>query len=321
MRKLVSVAVMGLSAVGAQSASASCGAAMCMLNTNWSVQDVWTQPGARLDLRYEYIDQNELRSGTGSPSADDIADMHHRELNTLNQNLQANFDYAFSETYGLSISTPLISREHNHLHVSHSDPTDIEHEQWDFTRLGDIRVVGRMQLSATTDLHQAYGINLGVKLPTGDYQVANADGEQAERSLQPGTGTTDAIVGAYFRQSLPSMKSQWFGQVLWQEALNERDEFKPGKQFSVDLGYRYSASQSLSYLLQINGAVKSRDAGAQAEPDESGAKNISLSPGVSFALNRSSQIYGFIHHRLYSDVNGIQLSSKNSVVVGLSTHF
>lgn len=300
---------------------ASCGSAFCMLNTNWSAQGVWMEPGARLDLRYEYVDQDELRSGTHSATADEIADMDHREISTINNNLQAAFEYAFNDTYGISISAPLFSRKHTHLHVNPDDASDTEKEQWDFTKLGDVRVIGRMQLSSATNLHEAFGINLGVKLPTGDYQVANDEGELAERSMQPGTGTTDAIVGVYYHQQLPSMKSQWFTQLQAVKPLNKRDEYQAGNQISWDLGYRYGLTQNTNLMAQLNYVVKGRDSGEQAEPEESGTKTLSFSPGLSFTFNKTTQLYTFLHHRLYQNANGVQLSSKDSIVVGLSTRF
>ena len=49
-----------LFATGAQ---ASCGSAFCLINTNWDTHGAWSQPGWRLDLRYEEIHQNRLQEG------------------------------------------------------------------------------------------------------------------------------------------------------------------------------------------------------------------------------------------------------------------
>jgi len=312
--------LLGCSVLLSTSSYASCGSAFCMLNTNWSAQGVWTQPGARLDLRYEYVDQDEVRSGTGKASADDIAAMDHHEISTRNNNLQATFDYAFNDIYGVSINAPLVSRKHQHLHVD-ENVSDVEHEQWDFTKLGDVKVVGRMQLSPTTDLHDAYGINLGFKLPTGAHDIANDEGEIAERSLQPGTGTTDAIAGAYYRKLLPELNSQWFTQLLFSKPLNKRDGFEIGQQVALDLGYRYRVNKIVNIMAQLNYSIKSRDSGEQAEPEDSGAKTLSFSPGLSISLNQTTQLYSFVHHRLYQNVNGVQLSNSDSFVVGISTRF
>ena len=45
-------------------AAASCGAAFCSVNTSWDVQGAWQEPGARFDLRYEYVNQDRPMSGS-----------------------------------------------------------------------------------------------------------------------------------------------------------------------------------------------------------------------------------------------------------------
>lgn len=70
----------------------------------------------------------------------------------------------------------------------------------------------------------------GLKLPTGKTDVTNDEGEVAERSRQPGTGTTDLIIGAYFRQAIGTWNASWFTQLGWQAPLNSSDGYKPGQQ-------------------------------------------------------------------------------------------
>lgn len=312
----IKLSTLSVLALVSANAYASCGAAYCPLNTNWATQGVWVEPGARLDLRYEYLDQDQVRSGSGKASAADLANQDHIERETINRNLVTSFDYAFDERFGIAVTAPFIDRDHTHIHVAE----DAE-EKWSYSKLGDTRVVGRMQLSPSTNLTQAYGVNIGVKLPTGQFTIANDDHERAERSLQPGTGTTDAIIGAYFREALPTLHSSWFAQATLQQALNSRSDFKPGQAFATDIGYRYNMSTRLSLMLQANYVIKQRDRGDEAEPDESGSRTLTLSPGIGFALTPRVQLYGFVHERVYQYVNGVQLSAKQGFVGGFSARF
>ena len=125
------------------------------------------------------------------------------------------------------------------------------------------------------------GLIVGVKLPTGKINVANAEGEIAERRLQPGSGTTDLIVGGYYAYAALRDDSSWFTQVLLHTALNQHDGFKPGQKFHFDVGYRYQAAPSLGLLLQTNFTAKGKDSGVNAEPDDSGSRMLSLSPGIT----------------------------------------
>ena len=196
-------------------------------------------------------------------------------------------------------------------------------ESWKFRELGDVRVVGRYQLTFIGNPTQpsTAGITFGVKLPTGRTNVANANGELAERTLQPGSGTTDAIIGAYYHQKLPQWDSTWFAQFQYQHALNSHNDFKPGSQFGVDAGFRYSVTDKLGALVQVNALVKQRDSGAQAEPEDSGGRYVSISPGLSYAVTETLQIYGFFQKPVYQHVNGGQLTADKAFVVGLSTRF
>ena len=68
--------------------------------------------------------------------------------------------------------------------------------------------------------------------PTGSTSVQNAAGSRAERALQPGTGTTDALFGVAGRHAL-GLTDALIGQASVSQALNRRSDFKPGTR--VDL--------------------------------------------------------------------------------------
>ncbi len=316
--KTSSILLLSASTLAAIPALASCGAGFCTLNTNWSAQGAWVERGARLDIRYEYIDQDELLRGEDAP---DPALAHHREQETQNRNLQSTLDYNFNEVYGLTVMMPIVSREHIHLHTNHHDKTKLDVGAWDFSKLGDIKIVGRIQLSPVTQVQSAYGINLGIKLPTGDFNLANDEGKLAERSLQPGTGTTDAVAGFYFRQQLPGITSQWFAQAQYVKPFDERDGYKNGEQVSVDVGIRRNFLTKFQAMLQLNYSSKARDQGENAEPKDTGGRFVYVSPGISYRLTSSLQIYSFVNHRISQTVNGNQLGSKDNFVLGMNTRF
>lgn len=297
---------------------ASCGSAFCSVNSNWDVQGVATEPGAvRLDLRYEYIHQDRLRSGTHNISADqDASDV--TELKTVNRNWVATLDYAFDPNWAVSVALPLVSREHAHI----ADPAGAATlEQWDFSRLSDARVVGRYQFAAAEPHAGHVGVQFGLKLPTGDYKVANADGTVAERALQPGTGSTDLIVGAYYSRPVGLHGFGWFAHGSYQRAVATRNGFRPGDQASLTGGVTYPVTQHVFLLAQLNALHKDRDTGPNAEPDLSGGNFVYVSPGVSVAIGKRVQAYGFVQLPAYRQVHGIQLTAERALVAGVSMLF
>jgi hypothetical protein len=300
-------------------AAASCGADFCSVNSNWTADSVALEPGSSFDLRYEYIKQDQPRAGDDKVAVGQIH-RHHDEVSTRNRNLLATYNHNFDSAWGVSVTAPIVDRDHFHIHNHHGVPID---ERWNFTELGDVRVVGRYQLPYLGDPLQpsVVGLNFGLKLPTGKTTIANDDGDVAERSLQPGTGTTDAIVGAYYQQKLPAQGAAWFAQAQYQRALYAHDDFKPGDQLRLDLGYRHGLTDRLSGLIQLNLLAKGRNHGAEAEPEDSGGRYAAVSPGLSYAISDSTQIYAFVQLPIAQYVNGVQLTADKSIVVGWSGRF
>jgi hypothetical protein len=300
-------------------ANASCGAAFCTVNTNWTSENAMINAGSSFDLRYEYIKQDQPRSGTEKVAVGQIGH-HHDEVQTINRNLVATYNRTFESGWGISVTAPVIDRDHVHLHNHHGEQLP---EEWKFTELGDIRVIGRYQLPSAgeADAARTTGFSFGLKLPTGKTTIRNDAGSPAERSLQPGTGTTDLVLGAYHHQQLLALDSSWFAQVQYQHALNSHDQYKPGRQFGADVGYRYNATDKLGALVQLNMLFRGRDAGSEAEPADSGGRYAFISPGLSYALSDAIEIYGFYQHPVYQRVNGVQLTSSRGLLVGVSGRF
>jgi len=302
------------------SAHASCGAAFCNVNTNWSLQGVWTAPGAHADVRFEYIDQDQPMTGTRKIDVGAVP-AHHDEVRTINRNLLATFDYGIDEHWGITAIVPIVDRSHEHIHNHHGAKLL---ETWHFTELGDMRVQGRYQAYAgqpSADRAGFGGVTFGLVLPTGATDITNGEGSLAERSLQPGTGTTQATLSAYYREALPIHNSSWYVQGAAQLPLNESSGYKPGNFYALDAGYRYDANDLLGLNLQLNYVYKSRDKGVEAEPADSGGQTLSLAPGLTYAVTPAVQAYAFVAVPVYRNVNGVQLTSNWSAAVGLSMEF
>jgi len=306
-------AVFLLATLISPSAYASCGGAFCSLNTNWDVQGVWDKPGIRLDLRAEFIDLDQLQSGT-SKAVPAGAVGEHDEVRTINRNFVATLDWSIDPEWGVTIRAPLVSRSHNHIH---NDPLGPETETWSFTEIGDIQAVGRYTFYQDGDGDA--GLRFGLKLPTGSTSQKNDAGEQAERTLQPGTGSTDNLLGLYYHGHLKS--GGWFVQGMWQQTIHEQADFRPGRHLSLDVGMNYNLTPEWNLMLQLNAQHKSRDSGTNAEPDDSGSTKVFLSPGISYRATKDTQVYGFLQQPLYQHVNGTQLVSDWSVAFGISTQF
>jgi len=313
-----------LAAIAAFAASlaahASCGAAFCMVNTGWSANGVWTEPGTRLDLRFEYIDQDQPLHGKDKVSVGQVP-RHHNEVRTINRNLIGSLDHSFGSNWGVNVTVPVVDRSHEHIHIHMGQPIQ---ETWDFTGLGDVRVLGRYQFAPRQqgDTHSVWGLNFGLKLPTGSIDERNGQNQLAERSLQPGSGSTDALLGAYYSRNLPLSSLSWFAQAGYQDAIKEKEDYKPGDRSTFDVGLRYEGGARLATMLQLNYLHRGKDSGSGADqPDDTGGDFLYLSPGASWNFTKALQLYGFVQLPIYQKVNGVQLVADYALVVGLSTRF
>jgi hypothetical protein len=319
--KTIHTAVCGAAlALAALDAGASCGSAFCLVNTDWSSQGAWVEPGARFDLRFETIDLDQPRNGRREVGVGEIP-RHHDEVETRNRNWVANVDWNLAPAWGLSLSLPYVDREHRH---NHNHRGEVLPETWKFRELGDARVQARYEFYASHEdpaAPRSAGVTFGVKLATGKYDVANAEGALAERTLQPGTGTTDVLLGTYWHGAAPLADTSWFARAQAVLPANARAGYKPGRQLSIDAGLRYAAARDLGLMLQLNYLAKGRDSGAAAEPDDSGQRVVFLSPGVSWNVLKEAQLYAFVQLPVYQSVNGVQLTAGWSALAGVSWRF
>ena len=305
------VAALGLCAAAAAQACSSCG---CTLSSNWGTQGAGSDNAWTLDVRYDYFNQNDLRSGTHSVDRASLEIPNDEEIQqeTINRNYTFTADYS-AGVWGVNMLVPWFDRYHTTIAAGDS-AVSTSHSR-DF---GDARVVGRwMGLSDDRSI----GLQAGLKLPTGPFhdtfQSGPQAGEPVDRGLQPGTGTTDLLAGAFNFGSL-SRDWDYFAEGLLQVPLNSREDFKPGAGLNVNAGFRYMSFESVVPQVQLNVRSEKRESGAQADVENSGATLVYLSPGITWHVTHDFHAYAFFQVPVYQRVNGLQLEPRYTVSVGVS---
>jgi len=320
------IAIAGLS--GSALACASCG---CTLSSDWDSQGFTTQAGLKMDIRYDYLNQNQLRSGTGkiSPLAasqklTSTGDSQEVEKYTRNNYLTLGLDYAISPSWGVNVQLPWIERSHTTQGTGSPDgvtPGDGAYHSRT-SSLGDVKVVGRYQ--GFSERHN-FGLTFGFKLPTGSHTKTGTllvDGSPVliDPGLQPGSGTTDAILGAYYFDTL-SKNWDFFTQASVQSALNAKDNYKPGTGYNLNAGLRYMGLAEVLPQIQLNARHVRHDTGDAADRDSTGGTLVYLSPGVVVPVSQQVSLYGFVQLPIYQDVRGVQLTPRYTASVGARFSF
>ena len=320
-----SVGLIGL--LGYTMAQASCGSAACSINTNWDEQSS-NHPGWTADLRYSYSRADQLRSGSSKIAADTNNTGDVENLRTLNKIITAMVDYTHDDHWGVTLHLPYITRDHDHNMGPYMGATPAGYESFHANALGDIKVVGRYRWALDEASRSGMGVKFGLKLNTGkkDFVIAQTGVIPNEVTLQPGNGSTDLIAGIFWQQSAPGSDWSWFAQGMAQSSINSDATFHPGNQINLDGGTRYAFSRNLSGLLQLNVQWNGTDSGASASLTPAGAASSggrisSLTPGLSYAITSSTQLYGLVQLPIYQYMNGEQLTANSSFTLGVSHRF
>jgi hypothetical protein len=304
-----------------------------------------------MNLEYDYIDQGQLRGGSSAVSPAQIVNQPSDpslrggeiEKDTTNRYLNLSISYRPNADWGFSLLLPYVQRAHSTYGVQTQPFTteEIAPDQISATSvsgLGDIKVVASYQGFLAT---HNFGVQVGVKLPTGNYGGQTDDGtivghpvlfrsgplagQALDTSLQAGTGSTDLIVGAYYYQPV-SQDFDAFANGQFQTAVSERlnasgANYRPGNQLTMSAGLRYEAHPTWVPQLQINLSHKTADQGAFADRADTAGTVAYLSPGLTVSLDKNLQVYGFAQLPFYSRLQGYQLFPRWTASVGISAAF
>jgi hypothetical protein len=315
----------GLLAAIAPSSVLACATCGCVLSAD-AAMGYSASAGWRLNFEYDYLHQDQLRSGTRAVTG--VPDGNELERETLNRYFTVGLNYSPDSRWNIDVRLPYVVRTHTTYGEFDSSQPLSGLSGSRSSSLGDVKLVAGYQgLLPTHNL----GLQLGLKLPTGNYGTAvsfnsgpNA-GTPLDASLQPGTGSTDVILGAYYYRAI----SQDFDVIAngqFQRAMAHRqhepgNDFRPGDFVTASVGLRYEASPQWVPQLQLNLLRKQADRGALADEQNSAGTVAYLSPGMTAKVLDNLHVFAFAQFPVYSKLEGYQLFPRWTVSVGASYAF
>jgi hypothetical protein len=311
---------------------ASCG---CTLSAD-AATGYSAQTGFRLTFEYDYINQDQLRRGTSTATPAQVVnnptnpDQNGGEIEkqTINRYITVGMSYTPSPNWNIDVLVPWVERSHTTYGVQTQPYTSAETAPDQisgarFSDLGDIKLIGSWQGFLPT---HNLGVQLGVKLPTGRYGTdikfdsGPNSGQPLDASLQPGTGSTDVILGAYYYQAI-SQDFDAFVNGQFQSAVSHKqsepgNDFRPGNLQTVSFGLRYEAHPAWVPQLQVNVTHKSRDQGALADLPDTAGTVAYVSPGVTLHAIGALHVFAFVQVPVYSNLDGYQVFPRWTASVG-----
>lgn len=313
-----------LLAGGAGVAHANCGTAFCLVNTHWETLGAPSDTGWQIDLRHEIIDQDRFWLGTREATAAEVAalGLGAQPNVTHNRNTVLTVDYGFDPRTSISVRMPYVSFELARK-LNRSGTVQLRGE---YAALGDAevqlrRIVHEGESSFT-------GLVLGLKLPTGGTGERAAiyvdgaydtDAGPLERSVQPGTGTTDGVLGAFHSRRLGHDWSA-YAQTYARAAAGQADGYHPGRRLSADAGVSWFGLSGFTFSAQLAYTDRHRDDGIAAEV-RSANTLVAASVGAAWAFMPDFRAYLFYQHPLYRKTEGVQSVADGAWVGGVSLRF
>jgi hypothetical protein len=253
------------------------------------VFDVATQsmlpqgPGGVFFMSYDYMDQN-MNWSNGRPAP--AANNGDAEINTDFTTL--GFQYMFNTKWGIQVELPY--------DVRHYEATSGGSTTWG--SFGDLRVEG-IYTGFLPDM--SAGVTFGLKFPTGNFSFDNSSSTSLlDRDTELGTGSTDILLGGFYRHPLTSAMPglYWFAQAQLDVPVLIQGGYRPGVELDTALGVYYQGLSigkvQVTPVAQAIPSERTSDTGSWAsggvnDPpvgiSDSGYQRILLSPGIEFDIH------------------------------------
>lgn len=263
-------------------------------------------------LQYDFQDQDRNWSGTSPASAANNPD---KQIET--DFVTAGLQYMFNGSWGVQLEVPYDYRTFKTTSAATGNP--ITTLNWG--ALGDIRLEG-IYTGYFADL--SAGVTFGVKLPTGDWTYNNVFGD-VDRDSEIGTGSTDILLGGFYRGNLDrNQKWDWFAQLQLDVPVLIQAEYRPGVELDTAAGIDYKGFSlgrvNISPVAQAIFSERTSDSGAAANPDNSGYQRILLSPGIEFHIH-PVKIYADAEFPVFQNFTGNQVAASVLFKASLSFMF
>ncbi|HEX4120944.1 MAG TPA: hypothetical protein VH619_10035 [Verrucomicrobiae bacterium] len=271
-------------------------------------------PGGMFFTEYDYMDQNmNWSDGSPAPAANNGDKDIRTDFTTLG------LQYMFNRSWGVQAELPYDFRQYK--------ATDGGADSW--SSVGDVRLEG-IYTGFSPDM--SAGVTFGLKLPTGSF---SHDSSLLDRDLELGTGSTDLLIGGFYRHTLNSIARGlfWFAQLELDVPTLTQDNYRPGVELDAALGLYYQnwsvGPVRITPVAQVIPSERTSDTGSNAaggvnDPPvgqiDTGYQRVLLSPGIEFDIH-PVKIYADVEFDVFQLSRGNQLVAPELFKIAVSYMF
>ncbi len=268
--------------------------------------------GGMVFLEYDFQHQNHNFSGNSMAPGENNSDQR-----ILTHFVTLGFQYMFNSSWGIKLELPYVSRSFTTISDATGGPVKLS-----WSGLGDMRIRG-IYTGILKD--HSLGVTFGLKLPTGDYNHNDANGD-IDRDTQIGSGSTDLLLGIFYHHAITKdNKWRWFAQANLDVPMFSQEGYCPGTELDASVGLYYNGwsvgRAKVRPIFQVINSYRTSDSGPNAmQPVASGYERILLSPGVEIDLH-PVMINASVAFPVFQQVTGNQLVAPALVKVAVSFKF
>ena len=266
--------------------------------------------GGALWEEYDFMDQTHNWDGTSKADDNNNSDKQIRS-----SFITTGFQYMFNRQWGIEVSLPYDHRDFKTDVNDGTPPVDVQ--SFEHSAVGDMRIQG-IYTGFSPDM--STGLTFGFKVPTGDWTYPGFD-----RDTEIGSGSTDALVGAFHRGAILGSDSfSYFAQNLLDQPFLTQGGYRPGSEDDSALGAYYNGISlggvRVTPVAEVENSYRSKDRGWAADPTDSGYERVILSPAIELDYKKV-MVFFDVGFPVYVYTNGDQLVASELYKVTVSYMF
>ncbi|MEK7313648.1 MAG: transporter [Deltaproteobacteria bacterium] len=285
----------------------------CLLSQG--ISPLETQKGAGIRINQRYALSNKVYDGAKK----------------ITVNPEAKEEYwttEFTGFYGVTENLTLIgvvplkkTSMDGHLHVHADGEVEVHSDMMgDASGLGDMAALGRYSFfkKHTLDATTTVAGLVGIKFATGKTDKKMDDGMFLDAHLQPGTGSTDYLLGLSLSHAMQrlSLSANLLGSITTTGKAGD-NKHRFGNSLNYDLTAKHrvhpwtgAIGPQIFLALGVNGELRDREKEEGVEEKNSGGHTAYLSPGVQIVLAPHWVFEVSYHQAVYHNLYGKQLGEN-----------
>lgn len=328
IRSSLLAAAAGAALLSVTPSSATCGSAQCFLDTG-SGEGLQGRGSFLVELTYQSVDQSKKLSGSDgvgevlTPKIDfengTIEPDHHREIRTENTLVRLNLAYGITDRLAVYALVPLINdRDHEHFDEV-GTPAEFFTNADGTSGFGDVRVGARYGFLVKG--RDVLSGDFAIKVPTGSYRQLDSEGSVNEPTIQPGSGSWDAIARLRWTRTVILSRLDVFASASYKLNGENDLDYRFGDETILIGGFAQRFTMRWSWSAQLTGRRTGRDRFLGDHVPSTGARSVDLGPGLRFDDGNGLAVFGYLDWPVYQDVHEQQLAPRAGFVLGVSKTF